>query len=184
MENFYFQYHKTSLGELKIGQFKDELCLCDWRYRKQRREVDFRISLATTFQWVEEPRPIILEAISQLTEYLEERRVKFDLPLKLVGTDFQQNVWKELMKIPFGRTESYSDLAKRLGNLQAVRAVAGANGANAMSIIIPCHRVVGQNGNPTGYAGGIPAKLKLLALEAKRNPIRQLSLFSEAQGLD
>ncbi len=98
------------------------------------------------------------ETTRQLDEYFARERRDFDLPLLAIGTVFQKNVWDALLKIPFGKTSSYQQLARDIGNANAVRAVAAANGANAISIIVPCHRVVGSNGNLVGYAGGLKAK--------------------------
>ena len=89
----------------------------------------------------------------------------FDVPLLFVGTDFQKTVWNELLNIPFGTTVSYGEMARRIGMPKAVRAVANANGANAMSIFVPCHRVIGSNRSLTGYGGGLEAKRKMLELE-------------------
>ena len=103
----------------------------------------------------------------QLDEYFKKKRKIFDLPLDLQGTDFQKRVWNELLKIPFGKTISYKDLSLKLGNLKAIRAVAAANGANPVSIIVPCHRIIGSNGSLTGYAGGLWRKKWLLEHESK-----------------
>jgi methylated-DNA-[protein]-cysteine S-methyltransferase len=101
----------------------------------------------------------------QVEEYFRGERADFDLPLAARGTPFQHGVWSELRRIPFGSTVSYRDLAERLGNPAAVRAVGRANGSNPISLIVPCHRVIGANGSLTGYGGGIDRKAKLLALE-------------------
>jgi methylated-DNA-[protein]-cysteine S-methyltransferase len=103
--------------------------------------------------------------IIQLDEYFNNKREAFDLKLDLKGTDFQKKVWEELLKIPFGKTISYKDLSLKLGNVKAIRAVAAANGANPVSIIVPCHRVIGSDGSLTGYAGGLWRKRWLLDLE-------------------
>jgi methylated-DNA-[protein]-cysteine S-methyltransferase len=103
---------------------------------------------------------------SQLDEYFERKRVHFDLPIALHGTIFQQSVWNLLQTIPYGKTCSYGELADLLGNRLAIRAVGLANGKNPISIIIPCHRVVGSDGSLTGYAGGLERKRRLLELEA------------------
>ena len=102
----------------------------------------------------------------QLKEYFNFTRKVFDIPLLLIGTDFQKKVWQGLIDTPFGTTCSYLELAKRIGNEKAVRAVATANGANAISIIVPCHRIIGSKGDLVGYAGGLPAKKKLLEIES------------------
>jgi methylated-DNA-[protein]-cysteine S-methyltransferase len=109
---------------------------------------------------------------TQLDEYFSRKREAFNLPLDLKGTDFQRKVWSELLKIPFGRTISYKDLSIRLGDVKAIRAVAAANGANPVSIIVPCHRVIGSDGSLTGYAGGLWRKQWLLEFEGSR-----ISLF-------
>ena len=103
--------------------------------------------------------------IEEMNEYFEGKRKTFDIPLLMVGTAFQKSVWNGLLAVPYGTTASYLKLSKNIGNEKAVRAVASANGANAISILIPCHRIIGSNGNLVGYAGGLPAKKKLLELE-------------------
>jgi len=160
-----YQYHKTKVGELIIGSYEHKICLCDWRYRKQREQVDQRImkGLNADMQLVD--NELIQETIQQIEKYLSGEIKSFDIELALIGTDFQVAVWKELQHIPFGQTISYGELAENLGDRKKVRAVASANGANATSIIVPCHRVIAQNGDLTGYAGGLSAKKKLLQLE-------------------
>ncbi|XWK80585.1 methylated-DNA--[protein]-cysteine S-methyltransferase [Kordia algicida OT-1] len=118
--------------------------------------------------------PILQECITQLKEYFEGKRTDFDLTLAPEGTDFQQRVWKELNKIPFGKTCSYLELSKKLGDVKAIRAVASANGKNPLWIVTPCHRVIGSDGSLTGYAGGLWRKKWLLAHES---PVKQQSLF-------
>lgn len=102
----------------------------------------------------------------QLQEYFLGERRDFDIPLDLMGTDFQKKVWKSLLDIPYGKTISYSNQADILGNPKAIRAIASANGKNPISILIPCHRVIGSNGSLTGYAGGLERKKELLLLES------------------
>ena len=108
---------------------------------------------------------ILNETIRQLGEYFAGRRTEFDLPLAPVGTPFQQRVWQELRKIPYGQCITYGEQAKRLAKPTAARAVGAANGRNPISIIVPCHRVVGANGDLTGFAGGLKTKAQLLKLE-------------------
>lgn len=110
---------------------------------------------------------ILTKVINQLDEYFAGRRSEFELPLAAKGTEFQQQVWHALCNIPYGQTWSYQDLADAIGNPKAVRAVGLANGKNPISIIIPCHRVIGKNGKLTGYAGGVERKAKLLELEQR-----------------
>ncbi len=116
--------------------------------------------------WEEQPaHPVLQSAKWQLDEYFAGRRKTFDLPLAPNGTPFQHQVWQALCAIPYGETQSYADIARRIGNPKAVRAVGAANGANPVSIVVPCHRVIGADGSLTGYGGGLPRKRKLLALE-------------------
>ena len=112
--------------------------------------------------------PLLREASRQLTDYLAGRRDGFELPLDLQGTDFQRQVWRALQRIVRGRTASYADIARRVGRPSAVRAVGAAVGRNPVSVIVPCHRVVGSDGSLTGYAGGLPRKTALLQLEGVR----------------
>jgi methylated-DNA-[protein]-cysteine S-methyltransferase len=114
------------------------------------------------------------EAVTQLQDYFEGKRTEFTFKLNPKGTDFQQRVWQELRNIPFGKTVSYLDLSKKLGDVKAIRAVASTNGKNPLWIVIPCHRVIGTDGSLTGYAGGLWRKKWLLEHE---NPSYQQSLF-------
>lgn len=114
------------------------------------------------------------EAIHQLQEYFEGNRKQFNLKLSPEGTDFQKKVWKQLEEIPFGKTTTYQQMANQLGDPKVIRAAASANGKNPISIIIPCHRVIGSDGSLTGYAGGLHRKKWLLEFE---NPSPQQSLF-------
>ena len=113
----------------------------------------------------EPDRGALKEPVRQVTAYFNGRLRDFDLPLAPLGTTFQCAVWGELQRIPYGETTSYGELARRLGNPKAVRAVGLANGSNPIAIIIPCHRVIGSNGSLVGYGGGLPIKQALLALE-------------------
>jgi methylated-DNA-[protein]-cysteine S-methyltransferase len=116
--------------------------------------------------WHESARGPVGEAVRQLREYFAGKREEFDLPLAPVGTEFQRGVWRRLQEIPYGETISYGELAKRVGNPKASRAVGAANGQNPIPIVIPCHRVIGANGKLTGFGGGLPIKEALLALES------------------
>lgn len=109
--------------------------------------------------------PVIIDAIKQLTEFLDSRRKTFNLKLALKGTPFQKKVWLELLKIPYGKTVSYQDIAVAIGNPKACRAVGMANNKNPIPIFIPCHRVIGKNGCLIGYAGGLDLKKSLLEIE-------------------
>ncbi len=158
------RYH-SPCGELLIGSFEGKLCLCDWVTAKHREAADRRLRLFLQADYEALPSEVLHEASRQLDEYFGGRRKAFDIPLLPVGTEFQQRVWRKLREIPYGTTVSYKELAARLGAPQAVRAVANANGANILSIFIPCHRVVGINRTLTGYAGGLEAKRRLLSAE-------------------
>jgi methylated-DNA-[protein]-cysteine S-methyltransferase len=112
---------------------------------------------------------LLLEAERQLKQYFTGKRKNFSVPLDMKGTHFQRSVWEALLDIPFGETRTYGQLAKQLGNPQAMRAVGAANGRNPISIIVPCHRVIGSSGKLTGFAGGLEAKERLLSLEQERS---------------
>lgn len=175
MNKIHIQKIKYKVGELIIGSFDNKICLCDWSYRKMRNQIDARIQKGLNAEYVTKSSEIIEATVIQLKEYFESVRIKFDIPLKLVGTDFQISVWEKLRTIPFGKTLTYKELAIQLGDEKAIRAVATANGANAISIIVPCHRIIGTNNKLVGYAGGLSAKKKLLELEGAYN--QQLKLF-------
>ena len=170
------QYLKTPFGELILGSYQNQLCLADWRYKKMRDSIDLRIKTGLDTDFIVGNSKIIEETKLQLTQYFNNERTEFDIPLLLIGTDFQKSVWNELMDIPHGKTETYLGLSKKLGNEKAIRAVASANGANAISIIVPCHRIIGSNGKLVGYAGGLSTKKRLLTLENALNN-NQLALF-------
>ncbi|PAT32055.1 methylated-DNA--[protein]-cysteine S-methyltransferase [Vandammella animalimorsus] len=115
--------------------------------------------------WQESPHPLLSEATRQLGEYFAGQRRVFELPLAPQGTDFQQRVWQALRAIPYGQTRSYAQLATAIGQPKAMRAVGAANGRNPLSIVVPCHRVIGADGTLVGFGGGLPVKTFLLRLE-------------------
>lgn len=174
--SIHIAYWRTVYGELMLGSFQDKLCLCDWRYRHKRISIDQRLQKKWTVQYTEGSSQIIEEAKHQLSAYFNRERTTFDLPILMAGSPFQLLVWNTLMQIPYGSTETYLGLARKLDREDAIRAVAAANGANALSIIVPCHRVLGSDGKLVGYAGGLETKKKLLLLE-NALPQDQLSLF-------
>ena len=163
----HIQHFFSPCGELVLASYADKLCLCDcidnpcYERNKRRIERYFKASLKT------ETSSILEEAKIQLDEYFAGNRKAFTIPLHLVGTDFQQQVWNELLNIPYGATTSYKEIAQCIGKPKAVRAVAGAIGANGISILIPCHRVIGSDKSLTGYAGGLEAKKMLLQIETQ-----------------
>jgi methylated-DNA-[protein]-cysteine S-methyltransferase len=180
MNRIFLQYFKTDLGELLLGSFHERLCLCDWRYRKMKAAFDRRLLKGLDASFENDDTHVIQMARWQLEEYLSGKRSVFDVPLLMLGTTFQERVWNELMKIPFGKTETYLGLSRKLGDEKAIRSVAAANGANAISIFIPCHRIIGSDGKLTGYGGGLQVKRKLLRLEKIQEDPDQLQLFNES----
>lgn len=174
----HIKYFSTPLGELILGSLGSELCLCDWRYRKMRTAIDQRILRALDAEFIEGESEVISDTILQLKEYFDGNRKEFNIPMKMFGSSFQVEVWNSLVGIPYGGTESYLGLSRKLGNEKAIRAVASANGANALAILIPCHRIIGSSGELIGYAGGLSTKKRLLMLEAGVQHNHQLELFS------
>lgn len=172
MNQISIQYYKTKIGELILGSFDGKLCLLDFRYRKMRQAVDDRIKKGLNGDFVEKDEKILQTTRKQLDEYLNGQRKEFDIPLRMIGTDFQKNVWKTLLQVSYGTTSTYLKLAKDIGNEKAVRAVASANGANAIAIIIPCHRIIGSDGELVGYGGGLPIKKRLIKLEHRNSCFR------------
>jgi methylated-DNA-[protein]-cysteine S-methyltransferase len=169
MNQINIQYHKTSIAEFIIGSYDNKLCLLDFRYRSKRDMVDNRLKKCLNAVFVEQDDDILEQTRIQLNEYILNTRESFDIPLLLAGTDFQKSVWNGLMAVPYGTTSSYLELSRSIGNEKAVRAVANANGANAIAIIIPCHRIIGNNGKLVGYGGGLEAKIILLNIEKNRS---------------
>jgi methylated-DNA-[protein]-cysteine S-methyltransferase len=159
------RYHSTQIGELILGSFRDRLCLLDFAEREVEGPVEDRVGRLLNAELIEQDDEVLGETIRQLDEYLEGQRRRFEIPMSMVGTDFQRRVWKALMRIPYGATSTYGQIAADIGSPRAVRAVGNANKANPISIIVPCHRVIGSNGELVGYGGGLPLKKRLLELE-------------------
>lgn len=157
--------YESPCGTLMLGSYGDKLCLCDWQVEKHRDHVNRRLKRVLNAEFEEGRSDIIEKAMQQLDEFFAGTRREFEMPLLFAGTDFQKTVWEELLKIPYGQTISYGEMARRIGMPKAVRAVANANGANSISIFAPCHRVIGSDRSLTGYGGGLDAKRKLLELE-------------------
>ena len=152
------QYYDSPCGRLVLASFADRLCLCDWSDNPfaERKMLRLTRNMKTSFKT--ETTSVLEETKRQLDEYFAGKRKAFDIQLRLAGTDFQHEVWNALLDIPYGATKSYKDIAQCIGKPKAVRAVAGAIGANGISILIPCHRVIGSDHSLTGYAGGLEAK--------------------------
>jgi len=159
------QSYNSPVGRLVIGDHEGRLCLCDWaaspRHQATLRRVASMLKSST------EPRStdLTLRAVGELEEYFSGQRRQFDLPTALRGTPFQMDVWRELMRIEFGQTVTYGELASRIGHPRAMRAVGLAVRMNPLSVIVPCHRVVGAGGKLVGYAGGVETKRALLRIE-------------------
>lgn len=151
----------TPVGRLTLIATDDGLAAILWENDRPRR---VRLSPGRP----DADHPVLVEASRQLEEYFAGRRKRFDLPLDFVGTPFQRRVWRALLTIPFGETRSYAQIAGQLGTPRAARAVGAANGRNPVSIVAPCHRIVGSRGELTGFAGGLAVKARLLALESAR----------------
>ncbi|USU20856.1 methylated-DNA--[protein]-cysteine S-methyltransferase [Paraburkholderia fungorum] len=149
----------SPVGELKLVANGNRLAAILWENDKPNR-----VRLPESIEAAD--RPILLETERQLNEYFAGTRDRFDLEFDFQGTEFQKKVWAALLTIPFGETRSYSDIATQIGNINAVRAVGAANGRNPISIVAPCHRVIGASGDLTGFAGGLANKMFLLSLEA------------------
>lgn len=157
--------YESPCGALVLGSLGDKLCLCDWLEGRRRDHVDRRLERILKAEFEVGTSDVIETASAQLDEFFAGQRKEFDVPLLFAGTDFQERVWKELLGIPYGETVSYGEMARRIGKPKAVRAVANANGANSISIFVPCHRVIGSDHSLTGYGGGLAAKRALLEVE-------------------
>lgn len=154
MNNIFF--YETDIG--KIGIAENGKAITNVYFNNGQILEEFNI----------EETDLLRKAGKELKEYFDGERTEFDIPLEVDGTDFRKSVWKELCKIPYGETCTYGDIAKRIGNPKASRAVGLANNKNRIPIFIPCHRVIGANGKLVGFAGGIEIKKYLLDLESKR----------------
>jgi methylated-DNA-[protein]-cysteine S-methyltransferase len=149
---------ESPIGRLKLVASEKSLVAILWQKDSPRR-VRLNELVAN------DQHPVLIETERQLGEYFAGKRKAFSIPLDMRGTRFQKDVWKALLAIPFGETRSYGQLATQLGNPRATRAIGAANGRNPVSIIVPCHRVIGSSGKLTGFAGGLEAKAHLLSLE-------------------
>ena len=156
----YYCYVSSPIGDLLVAGDADGLEFLGFPSGKMRRDPEP--------DWIFNEQPFV-ETRRQLDEYFLGERKVFDLPLRLSGTEFQVQVLEELLRIPYGETTSYGDIAKRIGRPKAVRAVGAANGRNPLPIVVPCHRVIGSHGDLTGFGGGLDTKAALLRLEAEHS---------------
>lgn len=154
-----FKTMKSPVGDLKLVASEKGLAAILWPNDDPKR-----VRLAPLVEQLN--HPVLAETERQLEDYFKGKRRSFDLPLDFAGTDFQKSVWQALLRIPYGQTRSYGDIANELGNAKAMRAVGAANGRNPISIVAPCHRVIGASGKLTGFAGGLETKEFLLRLES------------------
>ncbi len=157
--NYYYKTTQSPVGELKLIATDKGLAAILWENDNPKR-----VRLAPLVE--NKTHPVLLATERELKEYFDGKRTSFSVNLDAAGTSFQTKVWRALSEIPFGETRSYGDIAKRIGNPTAVRAVGAANGRNPISIIVPCHRVIGASGKLTGFAGGLKTKEHLLTLES------------------
>ncbi|AZE93530.1 Methylated-DNA--protein-cysteine methyltransferase [Pseudomonas orientalis] len=156
--SYAYKLMPSPVGQLTLVARNDKLGAVLWETERENR-----VRLGQLYE--ANDSPVLVETERQLAEYFAGTRSHFELELDFYGTDFQKQVWQALLTIPFGETRSYSQIARQIGNPNAVRAVGAANGRNPISIIAPCHRVVGTSGALTGFAGGLEAKQYLLMLE-------------------
>jgi AraC family transcriptional regulator of adaptative response/methylated-DNA-[protein]-cysteine methyltransferase len=159
----------TPVGQMRAAATDQGICLFDFQYRRSIDSIMKRIETLSGDTFTEQQHPLFAVLQQQIGEYFTGTRQTFDLPLHFIGTEFQQRVWHGLMHIPYGETRSYKQQSIFLGNEEAIRAVAGANGQNGIAIIVPCHRVIGENGSLTGYGGGLQRKKWLLDHERKHS---------------
>jgi methylated-DNA-[protein]-cysteine S-methyltransferase len=165
-KDHFFKMIASPVGDLKLVASNDGLAAILWENDDPKR---VRLNIVAK----DDNHRVLLETERQLNEYFSGRRKTFDLTLDFSGTAFQKKVWQALLTIPFGETRSYGQIAKQIGCPNAVRAVGAANGKNPISIVAPCHRVIGSTGELTGFAGGLETKAHLLGLEgAKAKPIK------------
>ncbi len=165
MKQIHISFYRKNDVEYILGSYDNKLCLVDAINGKNRVKNKYRLEKGLNSEYVEGEDAVLKQTAQELDEYFEGKRENFDIPFLMVGSDFQKSVWQALLKIPYGETSSYKQQAKMIRNEKAVRAVANANGANAISIIIPCHRIIGSDGKLTGYAGGLELKQRLLEIE-------------------
>lgn len=159
----------TPLGVMRAAATEQGIVLFDFEYRRMIDSIIKRIEIGVEETLQPGNHRFIDQLEEEINEYLQGERKEFDVPLHMVGSEFQKNVWKGLLAIPYGETRSYKQQSIFLGDEKAIRAVAGANGENGIAIIIPCHRVIGTDGSLTGYGGGLPRKKWLLEHEAKHS---------------
>ena len=171
------RFLQTSIGIFILGATQEDVCMIEFMYRRSLKTQLKSLKTISKKELVYQNSPLFEEVGNQIQEYIEKERQEFRLPILFFGTDFQKKVWEELKKIKYGETKSYLYLSEKLGDKNLVRAVANANGKNRLSIVIPCHRIIGHDGTLVGYAGGLQVKKKLLGIESPTK--KQKTLFDE-----
>ena len=168
-ESRYYTSMDSPVGELFLLGNDRGLCAIHWDKESSVVDIDQYEHVVR-----KDRHPILARARKQLQEYFAGKRTEFDVPLDLHGTPFQLEVWAKLLEIPYGETACYEEQARKIGDINKVRAVGGANGKNPVSIIVPCHRVIGKNGSLTGFGGGLDRKKLLLELESHQRRLSGL----------
>lgn len=166
MKIIHTQIYTSPCGDLFLGSLEGKLCICDWVEGKNHQVTINRLQNTLNARCSDTSSETTIEAVRQLEEYFQRKRKTFNIPLLIIGSEFQQKVWEALLSVPYGETRSYGWQAAWIGNPKAVRAVGTANGANPISIFLPCHRIIGNNHQLTGYGGGLEVKRYLLELES------------------
>ncbi len=165
----YYQIYESPLGPLFLAGDEGKLYMCDWYACKTFCRNLKRVVHSTGAELCNKDSALLKEVKFELNEYFNRKRTTFDIQISFIGSDFQKSVWNALISIPYGKTKSYAEIARLIGRPTSTRAVANAIGANPLSILVPCHRVIGSNGSLTGYAGGLNAKKLLLNIEFMRH---------------
>lgn len=163
----FLNYIDAPVGKMRVGASDKGICLFDFDRKSSTHNTLRHIEGLSGDSLKEGDHPLFNVLKLQIDEYFDGTRKDFDLPLHLIGTDFQVSVWNALLQVPYGETRSYKQQSIVLGNQKAIRAVATANGENSIAIVVPCHRIIGTDGSLTGYAGGLENKKILLDLERK-----------------
>lgn len=158
--NYFYKVMQSPVGELKLVATEQGLAAVLWENDKPGR-------VPLTELCLNESLPLLIHVEQQLSDYFAQKLKQFSVPLHMSGTEFQKKVWQALLTIPFGEKRNYAQIAKQIGHDKAVRAVGAANGKNPVSIIAPCHRVIGSNGGLCGFAGGLDTKAYLLEMESR-----------------
>ncbi len=168
MSTIYYGEVPTPLGNMQVGISEKGISM--FEFPIEERIISHKKKISEIYTETTSPPDKLLDTLTtQMDEFFEGKRTIFDLPIDLVGTEFQCQVWESLLEVPFGKTISYLELAQNLGNPKGVRAVAQANGQNRIPIIVPCHRIIASNGKLTGYSGGLWRKEILLSKENGQN---------------